>query len=205
MFQILIIMEFGDVDDFLDGVEDSFEDLQESELFNLAISSSVAKKNYDMAGQDVPEDEDQISIAAYSHLLSDQVHQCIQEVLHEVQLPYSLSDFQLLSLHVLGSGRNLMLVSPAGSGKTNLIYLGNLLMRKDLKISDAQLFKIHVVHCGQKQISRSKRPKVGDNNGQATHGARKHAWRTQAAWAKIPAFAMHGERRMNKKEGNKLS
>ena len=25
----------------------------------------------------------------------------------------------------------------------------------------------------------------GDNNGQATHGARKHAWRTQAAWAKM--------------------
>ena len=23
----------------------------------------------------------------------------------------------------------------------------------------------------------------GDNNGQATHGARKHTWRTQAAWA----------------------
>ena len=33
-----------------------------------------------------------------------------------------------------------------------------------------------------------KRPKVGDNNGQATHGARKHTWRTQTAWAKIPAF-----------------
>ena len=25
--------------------------------------------------------------------------------------------------------------------------------------------------------------KVGENNGQATHGARKHAWCTQAAWA----------------------
>ena len=25
----------------------------------------------------------------------------------------------------------------------------------------------------------------GENNGQATHGARKHAWRTQAAWAKM--------------------
>ena len=23
----------------------------------------------------------------------------------------------------------------------------------------------------------------GNNNGQASHGARKHAWRTQAAWA----------------------
>ena len=25
----------------------------------------------------------------------------------------------------------------------------------------------------------------GENNGQATHGARKHAWRTQAAWANM--------------------
>ena len=30
-----------------------------------------------------------------------------------------------------------------------------------------------------------RRPNDGDNNGQATHGARKHAWRTHAAWAKI--------------------
>ena len=29
-----------------------------------------------------------------------------------------------------------------------------------------------------------EKTKVGDNNGQATHGARKHPWRTQAAWAK---------------------
>ena len=25
---------------------------------------------------------------------------------------------------------------------------------------------------------------MGDNDGQATHGARKHVWRTQAVWAK---------------------
>ena len=39
---------------------------------------------------------------------------------------------------------------------------------------------------GQKQKTekKKKRAKVGDNNGQAMHGARKHAWRTQAAWAK---------------------
>ena len=36
----------------------------------------------------------------------------------------------------------------------------------------------------EKKKEKRKRPKVGDNNGQATHGARKHAWRTQAAWAK---------------------
>ena len=30
---------------------------------------------------------------------------------------------------------------------------------------------------------KEKRLNDGDNNGQATHGARKHAWRTQAARA----------------------
>ena len=45
---------------------------------------------------------------------------------------------------------------------------------------------------GQKQKMEKKeeeerekeRLNDGNNNGQATHGARKHAWRTQAAWAK---------------------
>ena len=42
---------------------------------------------------------------------------------------------------------------------------------------------------GQKQKTEKKKKKKkerlnnGDNNGQATHGARKHAWRTQAPWA----------------------
>ena len=44
---------------------------------------------------------------------------------------------------------------------------------------------------GQKQKTEKKKKKKkkeerlnnGDNNGQATHGARKYAWCTQAAWA----------------------
>ena len=35
----------------------------------------------------------------------------------------------------------------------------------------------------KKERERERGAKVGENNGQATHGARKHAWRTQAAWA----------------------
>ena len=37
---------------------------------------------------------------------------------------------------------------------------------------------------GEKNKKRRERLNDGENNGQATHGARKHAWRTQAAWAK---------------------
>ena len=41
---------------------------------------------------------------------------------------------------------------------------------------------------GQKQKTEERERKKerlndGNYNGQATHGARKHAWRTQAAWA----------------------
>ena len=36
----------------------------------------------------------------------------------------------------------------------------------------------------EKKEKRRRRLNDGDNNGQAMHGARKHAWRTQAAWAK---------------------
>ena len=35
---------------------------------------------------------------------------------------------------------------------------------------------------GQKQ--KTERLNDGNNNGQASNGALKHAWRTQAAWAK---------------------
>ena len=34
----------------------------------------------------------------------------------------------------------------------------------------------------------------GDNNGQAMHGARKHAWRTQAAWANTHGARKHAWR-----------
>ena len=39
---------------------------------------------------------------------------------------------------------------------------------------------------GEKKKKKKMRERLndGENNGQATHGARKHAWRTQAAWAK---------------------
>ena len=42
----------------------------------------------------------------------------------------------------------------------------------------------------RKKERRKKEERLnnGENNGQAKHGARKHTWRTQAAWAKISNF-----------------
>ena len=122
-------MEFDSIDNCAS--DDSEENSEEKlDLSSLQISSQIAKKYYEGAGQEVLEEEDQISIALHSHLLRDEVHGSLQEVINEIQLPFSLSDFQKLSLHIIGSGQNLMLVSPTGSGKTLVIYLGILLLRK---------------------------------------------------------------------------
>ena len=40
----------------------------------------------------------------------------------------------------------------------------------------------------RKREREKERLNNGDNNGQATHGARKHAWRTQAAWANVQSL-----------------
>ena len=123
-----------DVEDFEDFEEECLSEDEGQQESSLEIISH--KNDYKMAGEGVLEEPDQISISCHSHLLRDEVHHSLNEVLDEVQLGYKLSDFQLLSLHVLGSGKNLMLVSPTGSGKTNVIYLGIKLLRKLFKIPE---------------------------------------------------------------------
>ena len=65
-------MDFDDSESFLDCGEDDFEDVLESQLTSLAISSYAAQSNYEMAGRKVPEEEDSISIATYGHWPSSQ-------------------------------------------------------------------------------------------------------------------------------------
>ena len=54
----------------------------------------------------------------------------IQEVLQKNKVGYKLQDFQLLTLHCLGSLKNVVLICPTGSGKTLCSYLGILVLRK---------------------------------------------------------------------------
>ena len=53
----------------------------------FSITKEAAEELYNCAGKLVPEDREQIKIADYGHLLSDPVHNIIQEVLSENPLP----------------------------------------------------------------------------------------------------------------------
>ena len=76
-------MDFDDYDECLSEPEDtSVEEVQESKLSILPVSSFEAMKDYERAGEEAFEDEGEINIVSHSHLLSDEVHYYITEVLN---------------------------------------------------------------------------------------------------------------------------
>ena len=107
-----------------DTSSDSETELDTRDMSGLNIEQEEADQNYVEAGTLVDEPEDEISLTKYHHLLKDEIHSKIMEVLEETNVPFKLADFQLLSLHVLGSKQNLVLLSPTGSGK----LLGKLII-----------------------------------------------------------------------------
>ena len=50
------------------------------------------------------------------------------------------------------------------------------------KKQNTEKHRAHASHLGQKEREK-ERLNDGNNNGQATHCVRKHAWRTHAVWA----------------------
>ena len=91
---------------------------EETEPVNLGISQEMSKYLYDKAGELVPEDAEEISLTRYQFLLKDSIALIIEEVLFENPLPFKLQQFQLLTLHCIGSLRNVILVSPTGRSFT---------------------------------------------------------------------------------------
>ena len=106
-----------------DGNDEKFEEELDAEIVPFNKLSCYAESLYNEAGDKMEEETDQISLSNHGHLLSDKVASIIEDVLAENPLPYQLQDFQKLSLHALGSLRNVILVSPTGSGKMIINYL----------------------------------------------------------------------------------
>ena len=90
------------------------------------VLNSYCDPLYVQAGELVEEEENQISLTRFSHLLNDEVAGILEKVLVENPLPFPLQDFQKIALHAIGSLKNVILVSPTGSGKMIVNYLAIL-------------------------------------------------------------------------------
>ena len=83
----------------------------------LTISKADAMKNYEEAGTLIPEEADDISFEKYGHLMISSNDQILESILSELALPYQLAPFQVISLNILLQKKDLVLLSPTGSGK----------------------------------------------------------------------------------------
>ena len=122
-------------DDDLDG-DDRFATEEENIVLHavkLSITEDLARKNYVCAGEEVEEEPDKISVAANTHLMNQEVDVTLDRILSELNLPYEPSEFQRLGVNVAGSQRNLILVSPTGSGKMDVPFLSVLTLREITK------------------------------------------------------------------------
>ena len=97
---------------------------------NLGISEAMARKNYVNAGEEVTEESDRITVAANSYLINTEVNAVLDQIVTELDLPYKPSEFQRVAVNVIASQKNLILVSPTGSGKMDVPLLSVHVLRK---------------------------------------------------------------------------
>ena len=91
---------------------------------------------YELAGDLVEAEDDQISLTRHNHLLSDDVAIILEQVLEEHPLPFQLAPFQKLALHAIGSLKNVILLAPTGAGKMVVAYLSIFVLQKKFGVPD---------------------------------------------------------------------
>ena len=118
-----------DNEDRLPGVLDGSGE----EGLRLGISDALARDNYVAAGEEVEEERDSITLEDNSHYITEEIDSILDSIVQDLSLPYKLADFQRVAVNVLGSQKNLILVSPTGSGKMNVPLLSVLVLREKMK------------------------------------------------------------------------
>ena len=96
----------------------------------LGISVELAIANYEAAGSEVDEEPERITVAGNKDMMNDEVDGALNQIISELDLPYKLAEFQRVAINGLAQKKNLVLVSPTGSGKMNIPLLASLVLRK---------------------------------------------------------------------------
>ena len=115
-------------------IRDNMEDSGLNDELKLDISVSQAKANYEMAGTEVEEEEDRITVAGNGDLMNPEVNEILDKVVEDTKMAYTPAEFQRVTINALGGMNNVVLVSPTGSGKMNVPLLSTLVLRKKLGI-----------------------------------------------------------------------
>ena len=102
---------------------------------NLGISVEQARANIEAAGTEVDEEPERITVQGNEDLINPEVDKILDNIVTDLKMPYKPAQFQRVAINALGDMKNLVLVSPTGSGKMNIPLLATLVLRQRLKNS----------------------------------------------------------------------
>ena len=111
--------------------DDSMGDVMRSNE-KLDITQEQADKNYNTAGREVEEEEEGIRIDEYEEEIDPDVNAKLDEIVARLKMSYLPTDFQRVSINALAQLKNVVLISPTGSGKMNVPLLATLVLREQL-------------------------------------------------------------------------
>ena len=114
----------GEPNNETDEETDSEDDVQ------LGITNEQAMANLAAAGREVCEEEDKITVAGNLHLMDQVANEMLDEIVERLDMPYTPADFQRVVINALALKKNVVLVSPTGSGKMNIPLLAIHVLRK---------------------------------------------------------------------------
>ena len=109
------------------------EDPGNNSEMKLGISFAQAKANYNVAGTEVKEERDSITVAGNSDLMDPNTDAILDKIVEDIKMQYKPAEFQRVAVNALGHMMNVILVSPCGSGKMNVPLLATLVLREKLK------------------------------------------------------------------------
>ena len=102
--------------------------------YKWEISEETADFLYDQAGLIEKEINNKVSIMPSPHVMSTSDELLISEAKSELRVDFALDEFQLQSLLALLNGHNALVITPCGSGKMLIYYLGVYIMKKKFNL-----------------------------------------------------------------------
>ena len=102
--------------------------------YQIPISEDIANRLYSEAGREEAEVQNEIVVLPSPHMLTTSEEELIRKTARDMSVPFVLDNFQVQSLVALLNSRNVVLISPCGSGKLLVFQMAVKLLRKKSEI-----------------------------------------------------------------------
>ena len=98
--------------------------------YKIEISQDLSDYLYGCAGTTMNESENEVSVMPSMRVISTSDEQLILEAKTSLGIKFEIDKFQVQALLSLFNGENVVVISPCGSGKMLIFYMGVYIMRK---------------------------------------------------------------------------